>query len=447
MKLNMVKRKTIKRVLCGVFALALSFVAIRPAFARQVVIEENTESMIMLDVARRYYPVAEIKKYIDALSAYENSTLQLHFTDDENVGIECDYLDQAVENATFADDIYTNPTTGRPFLSYEQVQDLMDYADAKKVRFVPEIDIPAHMKGFFDLAEAKFGYDYVHEWRVGIGWAGGDEVGHLDFLTEKGAAFWKALYNEYADFFSSREYFHMGFDEYTLRNDEKIDFANEVYEFLAEKGFKVRMWSDALTETNLNRLNKNIELVYWGWWDDVAIDGYASVPSLQEAGFKMLITNRWYLFSVPSTANMTEENRAHSIRDIEENWELEKWNYNFPSTLENHDGIMGGAVCVWGENSAGVSDAEIREHTIAMYEAMFPKLDKIRRVIEIPDKEPEEEATTTEEPAVEEESKSEVELEQSEEVENPDTSDGGLSAAYVLFACFSVIGFAVLRRR
>ena len=109
----------------------------------------------MLDVARRYYPVTEIKKYIDALSAHENSTLQLHFTDDENVGIECAYLDQTVENATFADGVYTNPATGRNFLSYAQVRELMDYADSKNVTFVPEIDMPAHMKGFFDLAEIK----------------------------------------------------------------------------------------------------------------------------------------------------------------------------------------------------------------------------------------------------------------------------------------------------
>ena len=144
---------------------------------------------------------------------------------------------------------------------------------------------------------------------------------------------------------------------------------------------------------------------------------------------------------------MTEENRAHSIRDIEENWELEKWNYNFPSTLENHDGIMGGAVCVWGENSAGVSDAEIREHTVAMYEAMFPKLDKIRRVIEIPDEEPEEEAATTEELVAEEESKNEAKPEQGEEAENPDTSDLGLGTVSVLFACLGVISIAILRRR
>jgi hypothetical protein len=86
---------------------------------------------------------------------------------------------------------------------------------------------------------------------------------------------------------------------------------------------------------------------------------------------------------------MTDEINEHTIRDIEENWELESWNYNFPSTLENHDNIMGGMVCIWGENSAGVEDEAIRKQGVAMYNAMFPKLDVYRRVIEVPDENPE----------------------------------------------------------
>ena len=48
---------------------------------------------------------------------------------------------------------------------------------------------------------------------------------------------------------------------------------------------------------------------------------------------------------------------------------------------------MGGMVCIWGENSAGVTDTAIREQGIKMYNAMFPKLDKFQRVIEVPDDE------------------------------------------------------------
>jgi hypothetical protein len=228
-----------------------------------------------------------------------------------------------------------------------------------------------------------------------------------------------ALYDEYTEFFKSREYFHMGFDEYTLRNDEKIAFANEMYDYLANKGYKVRMWSDAVTSANINSLNNNIEIIYWGWWDDAVAYGYATVPEFQEAGFKIIVTNRWYLFLVPSVANMTPENNAHTIRDIEENWELESWNYNFPSTLNNHDNILGGAICIWGENSAGVTDQAIREQGTEMYEAMFKKLDINRRIIDIPDE---------------------------EEISNPQTEDtikyyiiSGVACAVVLIICIVVI--------
>ena len=407
------------KLLISIFAAALLIATAQPVFARQVVVEENSESMIMLDVARRYYPVDEIKQYIDTLAIHENSTLQLHFTDDENVGIECTYLDQTKANATVSGNIYTNPVTNKPFLTYEQVTDLINYADSKKVRFVPEIDIPAHMTGFINLAEQKFGYDYVHDSTTGIAWKQDTDPGNVDFLHQNGHDFIMALYDEYTEFFKSREYFHMGFDEYTLRNDEKIAFANEMYDYLANKGYKVRMWSDAVTSANINSLNNNIEIIYWGWWDDAVAYGYATVPEFQEAGFKIIVTNRWYLFLVPSVANMTPENNAHTIRDIEENWELESWNYNFPSTLNNHDNILGGAICIWGENSAGVTDQAIREQGAEMYEAMFKKLDIHRRIIDIPDE---------------------------EETSNPQTEDtikyyiiSGVACAVVLIICVVVI--------
>ena len=333
------------------------------------------ESMIMLDVARRYYPVNEIKRYIDVLSVNKNSTLQMHFTDDQNVGIECDYLDQTAENATFENGVYTNPVTGKQFLSYAQVRELMNYADEKGVEFIPEIDMPAHMTGFIDLAVEKFGYDAVRSHENGFAWGTGDEAGNVDILRQQGKNFIKALYDEYTEFFSDRKYFHMGFDEYTFRIDEKIAFANEMYNYLAQKGFKVRMWSDAVTKTNIDDLNTNIEIIYWGWWADVEEYGYATVPDFQQRGFRLIITNRFYLFFVPSTQTMTAENNARTIRDIRETWELDRWNYTYPSKLDTRNGILGGAVCIWGENSAGVSDEAIFQQGSAMYNAMYPKLD------------------------------------------------------------------------
>ena len=381
-----------KKILLVLF---FSILFIPSVYARQIIEETHMESVIMLDVARRYYSVNEIKKYIDALSVNDNSTLQLHLTDDENVGIECKYLDQTKENAIVNNGIYTNPVTNKQFLTYDQVNELMNYAKEKNVNFVPEIDVPAHMKGFFTLAQNKFGVDFVkhpYDWdnpeNSGIAWGSGDEEGNLDIMSPNAKPFVKNIFDEYTDFFKDCKYFHMGFDEYTFRPEMKIDYANEIYNYLSNKGFKVRMWSDAITKDNINDLNNNIEITYWGWKDDdISVTNYATVPDLQEKGFKIRITNKYYLFFVPNLSYVGEDDLNRSISNIKNDWELEKWNYNFSSDLENHDNILGGMICTWGENSTGVDDTTITTHTINMYNEMFKKLDVYRKVIDIPDEE------------------------------------------------------------
>ena len=332
----------------------ISFIFIPRVCALQIIEETHMESIIMLDVARRYYPVDEIKKYIDALSIHDNSTLQLHLTDDENVGIECRYLDQTKENATIDNGIYTNPVTNKQFLTYDQINELIRYAKEKNVNFIPEIDIPAHMRGFFTLAENKFGVDYVkhpYDWdnpeNSGIAWGTGDEVGNLDIMSPNAKPFVKNLLDEYTEAFKDCNTFHMGFDEYTFRPEMKIDYANEIYTYLSNKGFKVRMWSDAITKDNINDLNNNIEITYWGWKEaDILETNYATVPDLQEKGFKTIITNKYYLFFVPNINHIGEDDLNRSISNIDNDWKLEKWNYNFSSDLDNHNNILGAMICV-----------------------------------------------------------------------------------------------------
>lgn len=426
-----------KKLLTTIILLVLMIIP--TVYAKEITVYDNTESSIMLDIARRYYTVDEIKKYIDVLAQNENSSLQLHMTDDENVGIECRYLDQTKERATVSDGVYTNPDTGRKFLTYDQLTELMNYAKSKNVEFIPEIDVPAHMKGFFDLAEIKFGYDFVHhpfDWDVwensGIGWGTGDEVGHIDLKAPNAKPFIKALYDEYTEFFKDCKYFFIGFDEYTFRPEMKIEYANELYDYLSNKGFTVRMWSDAITKDNISDLNNNIEIVYWAWKEaDINLTNYATVPDLQEKGFKVIITNKFYLFFVPAPDSTTDEALSRTLSNIENYWELEKWNYNFEGGLTNHDNILGGMVCVWGEHSDGISDSVIFNQTKNMYNAMFPKLDKIPRTIVIPD-DPEPDTTPSQD---EEEVKG-------DDIVNPKTNDN--IYLYLITLMLSTLSLGVL---
>lgn len=333
---------------------------------------ENRESIILLDVARNYYTVDDIKKYIDLLSLNENSTLQLHFSDNENVGIECKYLDQTIANAVYDSGIYTNPVTNKKFLSYNQIIEIINYAKMKNVNFIPEIDIPAHMNGFFTLAINKFGIDYVRKRNTGIAWGSGNEIGHLDIINVEAKKFLYNLYDEYTNFFKDLKYFSIGFDEYTFRNDEKIDFLNEISSYLINKNFVVRMWNDSLTKDNITKINKNIQIQYWLKIND----DYATIDDLQKNGFNVIETNNYYLFFVPSLTNTNISDLDYAVNDILNNWDLNKWDSNNNVSLVNYNNILGAMICVWGENSLNVDKNIILYQTKRMYNAMFSKLDK-----------------------------------------------------------------------
>ena len=352
-------------------------------YAAEVTTNPQTDMQtgIMLDCARHYYSVDEIKMYIDTLSERKNVFLHLHFTDDENVGIECETLGQVVEYATqYQDGSYINPDTNKKFLSYEQIQEILIYADNRQVAIVPEIDMPGHMSGFFDLAKIMYGTSYVETIAVNQ-----DEVpGELNISTEEGKMLAEALLTEYAKLFQGCTYFHMGCDEYWTRwGTQMTDFINSQARYLKKYGYIVRMWNDLIKKDNMEQIDHDIEVVYWSYdgatsdttvrWE--RIRERASVPDLQEEGFKILITNAYYLYFVPSLRTCETEPHEYRVADIYKNWNLEKWDGNYEGGLASYYNILGAMIGVWGEEADKVSDETIRIQAVDMYHAMVQKVE------------------------------------------------------------------------
>jgi len=143
-----------------------------------------------------------------------------------------------------------------------------------------------------------------------------------------------------------------------------------MYEYLNEKGFIVRMWSDPIMKNNISEINNNIEVIYWSYRND---DGYAGVDDLQKYGFDILIGNPHYLFYVPSVLTVEESNFIYTLNNIKDNWTFEEWKYNVDSDLDNRNNLLGGALSVWGEDSAGVSTDIIINQTRELYNMMYSK--------------------------------------------------------------------------
>jgi N-acetyl-beta-hexosaminidase len=336
------------------------------------------QSGIMLDCARRYYSPEALKQYVDLLSGRSGGFLQLHLTDNENVGVECVLLGQTAETAVrSADGAYQNAQTGGRFLTRAQIADLLAYAKQRDVEIVPEIDGPAHMDGFFTLAALCGGQTYADGLQ-----ADGADDGELDLSSAQALDFVKRLYTEYAALFQGCRYFHIGCDElFSAAEAQETAYIGAVSQLLASQGFTVRMWNDLLTTSDIGRISPSIQITYWSYDGDTEDDSEraarravrASVPELQALGFQVLVYNSYYLYYVPSDETNNAQDRAEMVNDLLENWDLAVWDGQTGAKLNSRSNILEACVSVWGEDSGNCSAADIYTQTKALYEAMLLK--------------------------------------------------------------------------
>lgn len=95
----------------------------------------------MLDVARHFFTVEEVKRYIDYLAYYKMNRLHLHLTDDQGWRIE---IKSWPKLATYGGSLEVGGTRGG-YYTQEQYAEIVSYAADRFVTVVPEIDMPGHV--------------------------------------------------------------------------------------------------------------------------------------------------------------------------------------------------------------------------------------------------------------------------------------------------------------
>ncbi len=101
----------------------------------------------MLDVARHFQPVAEVRTIIDAMAALKLNTLHLHLSDDQGWRIEIARYPELTRTGAWR----TAPTASGAagprhggFYTQDELRALVAYAQARAITIVPEIDLPGH---------------------------------------------------------------------------------------------------------------------------------------------------------------------------------------------------------------------------------------------------------------------------------------------------------------
>ena len=110
----------------------------------------------MLDVARHFFDVDEVKRVLDMMACYKMNKLHLHLSDDQGFRVEITKYPRLNTIGSIRDDSYSTDFGGsgkrihtyKPYGPYyytkEQIRELVAYAEKLHIDIIPEIDMPGH---------------------------------------------------------------------------------------------------------------------------------------------------------------------------------------------------------------------------------------------------------------------------------------------------------------
>ncbi len=168
-----------------------------------------------LDVARHFFSVDEVKRYIDVMAIHKLNTLHWHLTDDQGWRIEIKRYPEltavgSIRKATVVRKEW-GTYDGTPyggFYTQDEIRDVVKYAADRGVTVIPEIDLPGHMlaalTAYPELGCTGGPYEVWGRWGVA------DDV--LCPGREKTFEFLEGVLTEVMELFPS-EYIHIGGDE------------------------------------------------------------------------------------------------------------------------------------------------------------------------------------------------------------------------------------------
>lgn len=190
----------------------------------------------MLDVARHFFSVDEVKQFIDFLAAYKMNVLHLHLSDDQGWRIEIKSWPKLTEIGGS-----TEVGGGEGgFYTQEQYSEIVRYAHERQITIIPEIDMPGHTNA------ALASYPELNCNGKATELYTGTEVGFSTLCTDK-----EITYQFIGDVvreisaLTPGPWFHVGGDEsHSTPIEDYIPFVNRVQEIVVSNGKKVIGWDE-----------------------------------------------------------------------------------------------------------------------------------------------------------------------------------------------------------
>ncbi|MCU0376739.1 MAG: beta-N-acetylhexosaminidase [Bacteroidales bacterium] len=206
---------------------------------------------MMLDVARHFFSVEDVKRVIDLISYYKLNVLHLHLTDDQGWRIEI----KSWPNLT-AHGGSTEVGGGEGgFFTQEQYSDIVKYAQQRHIIIVPEIDMPGHTNAALASYPELNCDGKARELYTGI------NVGFSSLCVRKDITykFVDDVIRELSAL-TPGPYFHIGGDEsHSTKPEDYVFFIEKTQEIVNKYGKTVLGWDEIAT----TKLSEGSVAQYW----------------------------------------------------------------------------------------------------------------------------------------------------------------------------------------
>ena len=328
-----------------------------------------------LDVARRFYSVEFIKKYIDYLAMNKLNVFHWHLTEDQGWRIEIKKYPKLTEvGAQRKETAYD----GKPYEGHytqEEIKNIVAYAKERYVTIVPEIELPGHsvaaLAAYPEISCTGGPFEVVTNWGIfkDVYCAGNEET--FTFLQD--------VLDEAIALFPS-EYIHIGGDEVPkdrwehcnkcqqrikdehLKNEHELQsyFVQRIEKYINSKGKKIIGWDEILE----GGLAPNATVMSWR--------GEEGGIAAAKQNHDVVMSPGDYLYFNYFQGN----NPDHEPNTIGRKLTLSKvYNYNpTPNELtpEESKHIIGAQACLWSERIPDSNEAEYM---------LFPRIAALAEVV------------------------------------------------------------------
>lgn len=290
----------------------------------------------MLDVARHFFTVAEIKKYIDVLSYYKINHLHLHLSDDQGWRIHIKSWPKLTQISG-----KTEVGGGQGgFYTQEEYKEIVAYAAKHYITIIPEIDMPGHTNA------ASVAYPFLNGNGKKLKPYTGMRVGFSTFDTRKDTtyAFIDDVIREISEM-TPGPYFHIGGDEsHVTTKKDYIYFVNRVKK-IVEKHDKILIGWDEIAHADID---SNTITQFWGKEENALKAAEKGSKILMSPAKKAYLDMKYDSLSIHGL-----DWSGHIPVDTAYNWSVEKYTKGLPKEM-----ILGIEAPLWSETISNIQELE-----------------------------------------------------------------------------------------